>query len=76
LTKITSPLPYKYLNSIKTVDTEVWIRNVDGKEIFLHVFRKSGKCQNIGINSGLVLTDQDQGKGKGNKKSRKNFEQS
>ena len=73
-----SPLLYKYLNNIKIVETEVWIRNVGGKEIVLRVFRKCGQCQNIGTNSSLALTDQGQakGKGKGKEKRRKTFQQS
>lgn len=63
-TKIMSPLLYKYLNNIKIIEIKVWIRIIGAKEIVLHLFRKCGQCQNIGTNSSLALTDQDQGKRK------------
>lgn len=64
-----SPLLHKDLNNIKIVETEVWIRNVGGKEIVLHVFRKCGQCQNIGTNSSLAVTVQDKGEEKEEKPS-------
>lgn len=63
-TKIMAPLLYKYLNNTQVIEIKVWIRNIGAKEIVLHVFRKCRWCQNIGINSSLPLTDQDQGKSK------------